>query len=110
VVCGKLSQLLPQRSNILVAGIEPPGPTQDTLRAAMLLLQQRAERSDEAVVRRQGFHDRAHFFHHYQRLSELLVRSAPLEARQPVTGWINPQARYPLPGKFRAALYRSLGA
>lgn len=109
-VCGKLGQMLPQHSNILLVGVEPPGPAQDTLRAWMLHLQQRAERSDQAVVRRQGFRDRADFFHHYHRLSELLVRGVPLEAEQRVIGWINPQARYPLPGKVHTVFYRSLGA
>jgi hypothetical protein len=40
----------------------------------MLHLQQRAERNDATVLQRQRFRDRADFFHHYQRLSELLVR------------------------------------
>jgi hypothetical protein len=101
MVCSKLGQLLPQRINILLAGVEAPGLTQETLRAAMLHLQQRAERNDSAVL--QGFHDRADFFGHYQRLSELVVRG-----HEPVIGWVNPQAKYPLPGKVRRVLYRSL--
>ncbi len=106
MVCSKLGQLLPQRINILLAGVEAPGLTQDSLRAAMLHLQQRAERNDAAVL--QGFRDRADFFHHFQRLSELVVRGPNLPAGGPVIGWVNPQAKYPLPGKVRTALYRSL--
>jgi len=107
MVCSKLGQLLPQRGNIFLVGVEAPGLTQDTLRAAMLHLQQRAERNDATVVQRQGFRDRADFFHHYQRLSELLVRGPHLQAGEPVIGWVNPQAKYPLPGKVRTVLYRS---
>ncbi|MBC7776746.1 MAG: hypothetical protein H7246_15030 [Phycisphaerae bacterium] len=108
MVCSKLSQLLPKHTNILLVGVESPSLTQDSLRAAMLNLQQRAERNDASVVQRNGFRDRAHFFQHYQRLSELLVRGPHLQAGEPVIGWVNPQAKYPLPGKVRTVLYRSL--
>jgi hypothetical protein len=73
----------------------------------MLDLQQRAERNDASVVQRHRFRDRADFFHHFQRLSELLVRGPDLGAGEPVIGWINPQAKHPLPSKVRTALYRS---
>ncbi|MGQ0603026.1 MAG: hypothetical protein ACT4QE_15185, partial [Anaerolineales bacterium] len=107
MVCSKLGQLPPQHRNILLVGVEAPSLTHDTLRAAMLHLQQRAERNDAAVVQRHQFRDRADFFRHYQRLSELLVRGPELQADEPVMGWVNPQAKYPLPGKVRTALYRS---
>ncbi len=107
LVCSKLTQLPPQRGNILLVGVEAPRPTPDTLRAAMLHLQQRAERNDPTVLQRHGFRDRADFFRHYQRLSELLVRGPELQADEPVIGWVNPQAKYPLPSKVRTALYRS---
>ena len=108
MVCSKLSQLLPKHTNILLVGVKTPCFTQDTLRATMLNLQQRAERNDAAIVQRNGFRDRAHFFQHYQRLSELLVRGPHLQADEPLIGWVNPQAKYPLPGKVRTVLYRSL--
>jgi len=108
MVCSKLSQLLPKHTNILLVGVESPWLTQDSLRATMLNLQQRAERNDASVVQRNGFRDRAHFFQHYQRLSELLVRGPRLQAGEPVIVWVNPQAKYPLPGKVRTVLYRSL--
>lgn len=107
MVCSKLGQLPPQRSNVLLVGVEGLRLTQDTLRAAMLHLQQRAERNDAAYLQRHRFRDRADFFNHYQRLSELLVREPDLQAGEPVIGWINPQAKCPLPGKVRTALYRS---
>jgi hypothetical protein len=109
LVCSKLGQLQPQRTNILLAGLEPPGLTQDTLRTGMLHLQQRAERNEPAVVGRYGLRDRGDFFKYYQRLSEVIVRGTPLQARHPAIDWVNPQARYPLPAKVRRALYRSQG-
>jgi hypothetical protein len=108
MVCSKLGQLMPQRTNILLTGVEAPGLTQDVLRAAMLQLQQRAERNDAVVL--QGFRDRADFFRHYGRLSELLVRGPNLQAGGAVIGWVNPQGKYPLPNKVRTVLYRSLAA
>jgi hypothetical protein len=107
MVCTKLSQLPPQRSNVLLAGVEGLRLTPDTLRAAMIHLQRRAERNEDAYLQRHQFRDRADFFNHYQRLSELLVRGPELSTAEPVIGWINPQAKYPLPGKVRTALYRS---
>ena len=107
MVCSKLGQLIPQRINILLAGVEAQNFTQETLRAALLRLQQRAERNDAAVLQGHGFRDRADFFQHYQRLSELLVRGPNLRAGEAVIGWINPQAKYPLPAKVRTILYRS---
>jgi len=108
MVCSKLGQLLPRHRNILLVGVEAPGPTQDGLSAAMLHLQQRAERDEATVVQRYGLRDRADFFQHYQRLSEVLVRGIPLDAGEAVIGWVNPQAKYPLPSRVRTALYRSL--
>jgi hypothetical protein len=108
MVCSKLGQLRLQHGNILLVGVEAPHLTQDTLRAAMLQLQQRAERNDATIVQGRGFRDRADFFNHFQRLSELLVCGSRLQAGEPVIGWVNPQAKYPLPAKVRNVLYRSL--
>jgi len=107
MLCSKLAQLPPKRSNILLVGVETLNLTSETLRLAMLQLQQRAERADASFVQRNGFRDRADFFQHYGRLSELLVRGPHLQAGEPVIGWVNPQAKHPLPGKVRTALYRS---
>ncbi len=107
MVCTKLGQLPPQRSNVLLVGVEGPRLTRDTLRAAMIHLQRRAERNEDAYLQRHQFRDRADFFNHYQRLSELLVHGPELQAGERVIGWINPQAKYPLPNRVRTALYRS---
>jgi hypothetical protein len=106
-VCSKLGQLLPQRSNVLLVGVEALHLTASDLRAAMLRTQQRAERNDSVFSRRYGFRDRADFFHHYQRLSEILVRGPQLQAAEPLVVWVNPQAKYPLPSKVRTVLYHS---
>jgi len=109
MVCSKLGQLPSQRSNVLLVGVEALSLTPETLRAIMLRLQQRVERADASFVQRYGFLDRADFFQHYLRLSELLMRGSDLQAAgEAAIGWVNPQAKYPLPGKVRTApLYRS---
>lgn len=106
-ICSKLGQLLPQRSNILIVGIDPPFPTHSDIHAAMLRVQQRAERNDSTFWKRYRFRDRADFFHHYHQLSEVLVRGSQLQADEPVVVWVNPQAKYPLPTKVRTVLSRS---
>lgn len=106
-ISGKLSQLLPQCGNILVIGVDDMDLTAGDLRAMLLGIQQRAEAKDTAFLQRHGFRDRADFFHHYQRLSEILVRAPQLETTRSITAWVNPQAKHPLPGKVRTALYRS---
>jgi hypothetical protein len=107
-ICSKLGQFLPKRSNVLIVGMDIPRITQSDLQAVMLRIQQRAERNDSAFWQRYGFRDRADFFHHYQRLSEVLVRGSKLQVKELVVVLINPQAKYPLPGKVRTVLYRSL--
>ncbi len=107
IVCMKFGQLPPQHINVLLVGVGGPRLTPDDLRAAMIYLQRRAERDDSAYLQRHQFRDRTDFFNHYQRLSELLVRGPELQTGEPVIGWGNPQAKYPLPSKVRTALYRS---
>jgi hypothetical protein len=106
-MCEKLGQLLPQRSNVLLIGMDAPCPTHRDLHAAMIRVQQRAERDDPTLLQPNGFRDRADFFRKYQRLSEILVRSSQIQANEPMVAWINPQAKYPLPNKVRNALHRS---
>jgi hypothetical protein len=105
-VGGKLGQLLPQHSNVVLIGVADPGLTADDLRAVMLRIQQRAEHNEAPFLRRYHFRDRADFFQHYQRLSEILVRGPALQAAAPLV-WVNPQAKHPLPARVRTALYGS---
>ncbi|HYF66342.1 MAG TPA: hypothetical protein VD886_26165 [Herpetosiphonaceae bacterium] len=107
VVCGKLGQLLPQHSNVVVVGVEAAGLGLPDVRAAMLRVQQRAEANDQTLFGRHHFRDRADFFHHQQRLSEIIVRGPAPRSGEPLV-WANPQARHPLPAKARTALHRSL--
>lgn len=108
MLCGKLGQLLPQHSNLLLVGVEALNLTQNDIHATMLRLKQRAESNDSTVVQRYGFQDRADFFRHYQRLSGLLIRGGmPLQAGDSVILWDNPQAKHPFPAKVRTALMRS---
>ena len=106
-ICGKLGQLLPQHSNVLIVGVDSLHMTQSDLQAVMLRIQQRAERSDPAFWQRYRIKDRADFFRHYQRLSEVLVRGLDLQTNGAAVAWVNPQAKESLPGKVRTSLYRS---
>lgn len=106
-ICSKLGQLLPQYSNVLIVGVDALHLTQSDLQASMLRIQQRAERNDATLWQRYHFRDRADFFRHYQRLTEVLLRDAQGQANESVVTWINPQAKHPLPGKVRTALHRS---
>jgi hypothetical protein len=107
MLCSKLGQLLSQRINLLLVGVEAPYLSHNELHATMLRIQQRAESNDAAIIQKHGFRDRADFFSHYYRLSALLVRGIPLQAGEQVIIWDNPQAKYPLPAKVRTALSRS---
>ena len=107
-VCSKLGQLIHQQSNILLVGVDALQPTQDDVRAAMLRVQQRAERNDADFFQRYRFRERAEFFKYYQRLSEILVRGTDVQNTATLVVWTNPQAKSPLPSKVRTVLYRSL--
>lgn len=106
-ICNKLGQLQTRHSNVLIVGVESLRLTRQDLHDTMLRLQQRAERNDETLLRRHHFRDRADFFRHYQRLSEILVRGSESQPDEPVSVWANPQAKHPLPSKVRTALYHS---
>jgi hypothetical protein len=108
MLCSKLGQLLPQRGNLVLVGVENLNMTHADIHAMMLRLQQRAESNDPTVVQRYGFRDRADFFRHYQRLSGLLVRGGPpLQEGDSVILWVNAQAKHPLPARVRTTLARS---
>lgn len=109
VVVRKLGQLLPDRANVLLVGVDAPPPDEPAVRAAMLAAQRRAEAGDPALVGRHGLQGRGDFFRRYRRLSAVLVRGTPLRAADPLVLWDNPQAERPLPSEVRTALVRSHG-
>jgi hypothetical protein len=104
-VIDKLGQLLPQRGNILLVAIEAQNLIPSDIRNAMLTMQNKIT---QPYLQGHGFRDRADFFRHYQRLSEVLVRVPHLETAKSMVPWINPQAKHPLPSRVRTVLYRSL--
>lgn len=106
-VCSKLGQTQHQLSNVLIVGLDSLHLTENDLRGMMLRIQQRAEHSDTAFFHRYGFRDRADFFRHYQRLSEIIIRTSNTKAIESIIACINAQAKYPLPSKVRTVLYRS---
>jgi hypothetical protein len=107
LICSKLGQFLPQRSNVLVVGMESPELSQSDLQAVMLRIQQRAEVSDPTILQRYAFRDRADFFRHYQRLSAILLRAIPLRVGTAAGLWVNPQAKHALPARVKTAIVRS---
>lgn len=113
-ISGKLGQMQPQGSNVLIVGSEAEPMRDDDLHATLVTLQQRAEGDDGRFLQRHGFRNRAHFFRYYQRLSEVILRNLVSSSADSTITWINGQAKHPLPGKVRskvrAALYRSHGA
>ncbi len=106
-ICSKLGQLLPQHGNVVVVGVDALQMTQNDLQAMMLRMQQRAEHSGMTFFQRYGFRDRADFFRHYHRLSEILVRGSNLHSNKRLIPWVNAQAKYPLPSRVETVLYRS---
>lgn len=106
-VCTKLGQLLPGHSNVIIVGADSLSFSQNDLQATMLRIQRQAERSEPVFWQRYGFRDRADFFRHYQRLSEVILRRSQRIAEGPPLTWLNPQAKYSLPAKVKTALYRS---
>jgi hypothetical protein len=109
-IYSKLGQLPAGHSNVLIVGVDSLHLTQSDLQAVMLRIQQRAERSDSMFWQRYRFRDRADFFRHYQRLSEVFVRGLQLQTDEATVTWVNPQAKESLPAKVRTALYRSHAA
>jgi hypothetical protein len=103
-ICSKLGQLQPKQPNLLLIALNSSPITQNDLRDMMLHIQGRAERNDPAFLKRYGFRDRADFFAHDQRLSEILVRES--QTRRLVV-WVNPRAKCPLPSRVHTALYGS---
>jgi len=106
-VCGKLGQLAPGSGNVLLVGVDGRSVDVSELRAILLRLQQRAERSEAWLMQRYGFRERAEFFQHYYRLSALFVRPIPLKPGAAASMWENPQGRHLLTPKARTALARS---
>lgn len=107
VICGKLGQLPPHTSNVLLIGTDAPSRVPPDLRASLMRLQKRAEHAEPAFWHRHRLRDRADFFNRFQLLSVVLVRAASPEAGATVHSWVNPQARHPLPARALTALGRS---
>jgi hypothetical protein len=105
-ICSKLGQLLRGQSNILIVGVDVALPTQSDFHGSILRVQQQAEH-DALFWQRYRFRDRADFFNHFQRLSEVILRGSQLQSGGSIVQWVNPQGKYPLPSKVRTALTHS---
>lgn len=106
VLCDKLRQLPPSVMNALVIYGEPAAnpPAPFDAAEAMGRLRATAERKDEAFFTRRGLEGARDYIRQSLKLSALYYRAGGA----PLAGWINPQARHPLPSDLRRALARSL--
>jgi hypothetical protein len=102
-VCDKLGQLPPAMINVLFLGADGPSSAADALAPAMLQLQDRAAKKDDALFQQRGFAGARDFLRHYQRLSGALWLSGDPGAPR-ATLWRNPQARHALPANLARAL------
>jgi hypothetical protein len=107
MLVGKLGQLVPRHSNVLIVGLEAFALTTCELSSTMRSMQQHAERNDARILQRHHFGSRGEFFTCYQRLSEVLVRKTAEQPGETLVTWVNPQARHALPNRVQSALYRS---
>ena len=102
-VCDKLRQLPPAMINVLVLSADGPSSAAEAVAPAMLRLEERAARKDEAHFRQRGFAGARDFLRHYQRMSAALWLAGELGATR-ASIWRNPQARHPLPPDLARAL------
>ena len=108
-VSDKLGQLPPAMVNVLVLGADAPPSAAEAVAPAMLWLQERAARKDEALFQQRGFTSTRDFLRHYQRMSGALWLAG--EAGVPTASlWRNPQARHPLPADLARALSTTMSA
>ena len=91
-LCGKLGQLPPGVSNILVLAAEDTPYTADDLTGVARLLQDRVEHKDETFFMRRGFLGYRDFLKQYSRLSGIRLLG---QDAVPVF-WPYPQARHPV--------------
>ena len=59
MLCSKLGQLLSQRNNLLLVGMESLLMTHQDIHTTMLRIQKRAKANESTIVQRHGFRDRA---------------------------------------------------
>jgi hypothetical protein len=108
VLCGKLRQLLPNMSNLILIAAPQQSFAQLDLAAHLAWIKDKAEVNDPLFYARQRFINTADFFKHYERLSGLILFN--LATDQKNTLWLNPQARVKLTEQVKTALQRRLTA
>ncbi len=105
LVCGKLSQLVPNVPNVVVAGVPAELLPALDMAEAMRALLARAERRELTPRERHYIRKPNDFFRGYRALSGLLVRPWPPPVpAQGATLWINSQAPKTLPTRLRTYL------
>jgi hypothetical protein len=101
----KLAQLPPSVINVLVLVTDGTAYAAGDMPGAPALLAERALHKDDAFFQRRGLLGTRDFHHHYQRLSAVLLRRfTETGALEPLSLWLNPQARHPLPADLATIL------
>ncbi len=105
LVCGKLSQLVPNLPNVVVAGVPAELLPALDVAEAMRALLARAERRELTPREQHYIRKPSDFFRGFRALSGLLVRPWPPPVpAQGATLWINSQAPKTLPTRLRTYL------
>ncbi len=108
----KLGQLVVDRPNVLLIGVEGEPPAEEELVELLRTVRQGAESAASESLMRQGFRTRGDYFRRLAAVSAIVVRRAPdlnteLEEFS-ATWWLNPATRTPLPNDVRGALIGAL--
>jgi len=108
----KLGQVVIDRPNVLLIGLEGAPPAVEELVDLLRTVRQGVETASSESLSRQGFRTRGDYFRRLAGVSAIVVRRAPdLEAEAEefsAAWWLNPAARSPLPNDVRGALIGAL--
>jgi hypothetical protein len=107
VVLGKLRQLPPSVSNLLVIAVESQAAGSVDVGGAIRVLRDRADAKDDAWFAFRGVDGTRVFWDRFQRLGGVVVWSETVPDRQRVASWANGSARIAVPEPaMRAVLAR----
>jgi hypothetical protein len=104
-LCDKLGQLPPSAITLLACVTRADGYTTEDVRNAITVLQTHAVQKDDQFFARRGLDSTRHFQRQQQRLSAVLL--CPFDQQNqflPLSLWLNPQARHPLPTELKNLL------
>jgi hypothetical protein len=108
MLCDKLGQLPPSISNVIFLMTEEMIYSATDLQASLSFLRERAIQKDDAFFARRNLNSARDFYRQQLRLSAVLIYTPqPASPTLPITLWLNPQTKHPLPANVQNLL-RSL--